>query len=454
MSANHGMVEEAIDLDAGSSSSHDPYVTIVDGGKFAPNAENMRLSSNVDTSAPVASSSSLVSTGSMGSNDLDVSIVESQIKALNISNIPNSENQSYEEKLKHIYHNNLIQPQMPQQRNNPYEVPSANLQGVNSAYVGMEQSPLNPSKFSSDVQPLLQSSGFTPPLYATAAAYMTSVNPYYSNLQTSGMYPPQYVGGYTYNPSPIPPYVAAYSPHGAVPVVVDGATGSNFTPHTPGVSSGASISHGAEMVHANKFIGQYGYPLQPSFGDPMYMQYHQQPFVEGYGFSGNYDQLASRASASAQIGPYDSQKRASNVTYLDDKKLQHQQSGISMDSRRGGLMVPSYFGHPPNMGFVMQYPSSPVPSPVLSGYPEGGTGHPGRRNEIKFSPVSSRNGGVFSGWHGQRAFDSSHDSKIDNFLEELKSGKGRRFELSDIIGHIVEFRQVMSSITSQSIVNC
>ncbi|XP_028773708.1 pumilio homolog 6, chloroplastic [Neltuma alba] len=439
ISVNHGMVEEAIDLDAGSSSSHDPLVTTVDGAKFTANAEDMRLSSTVDTSAHVASSSSFVSTGSMGSNDLDVSVVESQLKALNISNLPNTENQSYEEKLKHIYHNNMIQPQMHQQRNNPYEVPSVNSQGVNGAYVGMEQSALNPSKFSSDVQPLLQSSGFTPPLYATAAAYMTSANPYYANLQASGMYSPQYVGGYTFNPSPIPPYVAAYSPHGAVPVVVDGATGSSFTPHSPAVSSAGSISHGAEMVHASKFLGQFGFPLQPSFGDPMYMQYHQQPLVEGYGFSGNYDQLASRASAGAQVGPLDSQKRASSVAYLDDKKLQHQRSGVNMDSRRGGLMVPSYFGHPPNMGFVMQYPSSPLPSPVLSGYPESGTGHPGRRNEMKFSPVSGRSGGMFSGWQGQRAFDSSHDPKIDNFLEELKSGKGRRFELSDIIGHIVEF---------------
>lgn len=438
ISVNHGIVEEAIDLDAGSSSSHDPLSTTVDGAKFTANAEDMRLSSIVDTSAPIASSSSLVSTGSMGSNDLDVSVVESQLKALNISNLPNSENQSFEEKLKQMFHNNLIQPQTHQQRNNPYEVPSANPQVVNGAYVGIEQSPLNSSKFSSDVQPLLQSSGFTPPLYATAAAYMTSANPYYSNFQASGMYSPQYVGGYTFNPSPIPPYVAAYSPHGAVPVVVDGATGSSFTPHSPGVSSGGSISHGAEMVHANKFIGQFGFPLQPSFGDPMYMQYHQQPFVEGYGFSSNYDQLASRASAGAQIGPFDSQKRPSSVAYLDDKKLHHQRSGVNMDSRRGGLMVPSYFGHPPNMGFVMQYPSSPLTSPVLSGYQEGGTGHPGRRNEMKFSPVSGRSG-VFSGWHGQRAFDSSHDPKIDNFLEELKSGKGRRFELSDIIGHIVEF---------------
>jgi pumilio RNA-binding family len=44
--------------------------------------------------------------------------------------------------------------------------------------------------------------------------------------------------------------------------------------------------------------------------------------------------------------------------------------------------------------------------------------------------------------YGPRSFDSGQDPKIVNFLAELKSGKGRRFELSDIIEHIVEFRQV------------
>ncbi|TKY72739.1 Pumilio-like 6 [Spatholobus suberectus] len=106
------------------------------------------------------------------------------------------------------------------------------------------------------------------------------------------------------------------------------------------------------------------------------------------------------------------------------------------------------------MGFIMQYPNSPLPSPVLSGYPEGSPGLPGVRNEIKLSPASGRNGGIISGWQGQRSFDSAHDPKIVNFLEDLKSGKGRRFELSDIIGHIVEFRQHGSRFIQQKLENC
>ncbi|KAI4344439.1 hypothetical protein L6164_011668 [Bauhinia variegata] len=441
---SHGMPEEAVDLDAGYSSSHDPPVTTLDAAKSSITA---------GTPAPVASSSSLGSTSSMGLTNLDVTMVESQLKAVNISNVPRSESQKYEEKWKHNSQNNLMMHQIHQQQINPCEAPNANSQGLKSAYVSMDQFPHNPSKFS-DVQPLLQSSGFTPPLYATAAAYMASTNPFYSNLQCSGLYSPQYVGGYTFNPPTIPPYVATYPPHAAVPVV-DGAAGSSFTGQTPGVST---ASHGTNMVHANKLVGQFGFPLQPSFADPVYMQYHQQPFGEGYGFSGHFDPLASRASAGSQIGHFEPQKRPNNGSYLDDQKFQHQrsESRTNMNSRRGGLVVPSYFGHSPNTGFVMQYPTSPLPSPLLPGYPEGGTGPVVGRNEMKFSPASGRNAALLSGWQGQRVFDSAYDPKIVNFLEELKSGKGRRFELSDIIGHIVEFSadQHGSRFIQQKLENC
>ena len=198
------------------------------------------------------------------------------------------------------------------------------------------------------------------------------------------------------------------------------------------------------MMHAIKFFGQFGFPLQPSFSDPIYMQYHQQPFVEGYGVSAHL--LAPRASVGGQIGPFDSQKRPNSGAYLDDKKLHNQKTGANLNSNRDGLIHPGYFGHPSNLGFVPQYPSSPLCRPVLSGYPESSPGLLGGRNEMKRSPASGRNGGLLSGWQGQRAFDSAHDPKIAIFLEELKSGKGRRFELSDIIGHIVEFRQVLFSV--------
>ncbi|KAG4942530.1 hypothetical protein JHK85_047176 [Glycine max] len=266
-----GVVDELIGIDTGSSSSHGPPVTTVDAVKPTIGADDIRLSSTVDSPAPVTSSSSLNSTGSMGFNDLHVTIVESQLRALSVSNLPNSESRSYEDKWENSFQNNLMQHQL---QNYPCEVPSTNSQSEKCTHM------------------LVWSSFFTIP---ASSPLMYSL------------------------PTAVPPYIAAYPPHGSVPLV-DGATGSSFTPQAPGVSSTAgNNSHGAEMMHAIKFFGQFGFPLQPSFGDPIFMQYHQQPFAEGYGVSGHL--LAPRASVGGQIGPFDSQKRPSSGAYLDDKKF-------------------------------------------------------------------------------------------------------------------------------------
>ncbi|KAJ7955817.1 Pumilio-like 5 [Quillaja saponaria] len=434
VSLSHGIVEEGVDQDASSSSSNDPPLTGLNTAKSSLGVDDIMIASQ-DEVDPTQSLSSLDRTGITLVNDSNATLIESELKALKLSNLPNFENRNYEEKWKQSSQSNLLQHQ---QQNNVSEVPFSKSQlisqGVNCAFDGMDQFPHNPSKFSADVQPLLQSSGFTQPLYATAA-YMTSANPYYTNMQTTGLYSPEYVGGYAFNPAAIPPYIAAYPPHGAVPVVVDGTTGSSFTTQTrPGVSAGGSIPHGAELVHINKFYGQSGFPLQPSFADPFYMQYQQQPFGEGYGISGQFNSVASRGGTANQIGAFDSRK-GSNTAYLEDHKFQNQRSvgQHSINPRRGELETPNYFGQPANMGILMQqYPTSPIPSPIMQGSSE-------RRNDMRFTPGSGRNAGSFSGWQGQRGFDNTNDPKIVNFLEELKSSKGRRFELSDIIGHIVEF---------------
>ncbi|RVX03745.1 Pumilio-like 5 [Vitis vinifera] len=90
---------------------------------------------------------------------------------------------------------------------------------------------------------------------------------------------------------------------------------------------------------------------------------------------------------------------------------------------------------------MTQFPASPLSSPILPGSPVGGTNHPGRRNEMRFPQGPIRNVGVYSGWQGQRGADNFEDPKKHSFLEELKSNNARKFELSDIAGRTVEFRQ-------------
>ncbi|XWS52250.1 hypothetical protein CRYUN_Cryun11dG0051900 [Craigia yunnanensis] len=390
----------------------------------------------------------------------DVSVIESEMKDLKISTLHfwNSENHKNQEKKRYNYQNRLLQHQgQLQQPSNPFQVQTAKSQstpqGVNGAYIGMDQFIQAPSKFSAEVQPVLQSSDFTPPLYATAAGYMTTPSPFYPNVQARGLHSPQYgVGGYGFNSSAVPPFIT-YPPHGGIPFVFDGSVGPNFNAQVPGVSSGGSIANGADMQHLNKFYGQFGYAVQSSFGDPLYMQFYQQPFEEAYGICGQYDPMGRGGIVGRQNTSFDSQKGFNIAAYPEDQKIQHQRGEGSGNLHSGrGLMNPHYLGDPQNVGILMQYPSASLSSPVMSASQVAGTSVPVGKNEIRFAAGS----GIYPGWQGQRGFESSNDPKIYNFLEELKSGKGRRFELSDIVGHLVEFSadQHGSRFIQQKLENC
>ncbi|KAM5553752.1 hypothetical protein ABKV19_025806 [Rosa sericea] len=412
-----------------SNSLHDLPRANVDEERAADTVLSLNDESS---SSPVAISSSHVYTRSTGVNDAGVSLVESGMKSLNVSNMP--ENQKNQVQWPPSYQNNFLQYQIQQQQINLCQVQNAasqiTPQGAHCTYIGMDHYHPNTSKFAADAQPVLQTSGFAHPLYANAAAYTSATHPYYSNFQAQSFVSPQYVGGYALNPPGFSPYVGGYHPPGAVPVVVEGTVGSSFNTRT----SAGSISPGADVQHISKSYGQPGFPMQTSYSDPMYMQYYQQPFVESYGVSGQYAPLASR-------GGLDLNKASNHAASLDDHKIQHPRNGGpgNLNSQRGPVSA-SYYGSAPNVGVLMQYPTSPLNSPVLP----------------TSSISSGRNTGLYHGWPGHRGFESLHDPKIYNFLEELKSGKGRRFELSDITGHIVEFSadQHGSRFIQQKLENC
>ncbi|KAA8535740.1 hypothetical protein F0562_030758 [Nyssa sinensis] len=490
-SLNHESIEEAVDYDADSSSLHDSSVSTSNVITSTPSADNMGLFSNTDPpTAPISSSSSLDSTEGLpampqvfgrhpnpinvhledevltsGVSDSDVTHIESEMKAVNISGLPNLENHKDQKAQHHSRQNNMMQLQARQPQSHIFDVqgskPQVISQGMDHSYIGMNPFLHGPSNFSSaEVQPILQSSGFTPPLYATAAAYMSSSNLFYPNLQSSGYFSSQYgVGGYALNTTAVPPYVAGYPPHSAVPVAFDGGAGPSFSVRTSGVSSGGVNTHGVDMQHLNKFYGQLGYAVQPSFTDPLHMQYFQQPFGDPYSVSGQCNPFAPRDTAIGnQVRALDLQRGANLAACSTDQKLQHQGGGTlnNLNPRRGGVISPYYFGSPTNTGILMQFATSPVASPVLPGSPVGGASFPGGRNEVRFPPSSGRSAGIYSGWQGQRGFESSNDVNTYSFLEELRSGKGRRFELIDIAGHIVEFSadQHGSRFIQQKLENC
>ncbi|KAK4838894.1 hypothetical protein QYF36_017357 [Acer negundo] len=167
------------------------------------------------------------------------------------------------------------------------------------------------------------------------------------------------------------------------------------------------------------------------------MQYFQHPFGDAYSASVQQSQLASSCVNGALADP-SMQKEPIVAAYRVDQKLQSPTNGglgIS-NQRKGGMTVGSYYGGPPGMGVMAQFPASPIPSPVLPSSPVGGTSHLCWRSEIRLSQGSNRNAGVYSGWQEQRGINIYDDSKRPSFLEELKSSNAQKFELNDIAGRI------------------
>ncbi|KAF5739213.1 pumilio 5 [Tripterygium wilfordii] len=332
-----------------------------------------------------------------------------------------------------------------QQEGNPYlaqGVPAEVIsQELNYSESGEEQNPNSHSTFfPTEVQPSLHSSGLATPLYESP--YMTSGSPVYPNFHQSAFYASQYtVGGYALNSAYLPPLMAGYTSHGAIPIPFDANSGQNFDGQIAGVSSGESFPHAGDLQHLDKFYGQQGFMLQPSFVDPLHMHYFQHPFGDAHGASVQQVRLASGGVTGGQIDPFFLQKESAFPAYINDQKFRPRTNGSPSiyNSGKMGTSIGSYYGGPPSMGLMTQFPASPLSSPVLPSSPVGGINHLGRRNEIRFPQVSTRTSGPYSEYHVQRGLNTFQAPKRHSFLEELKSSNAGKFELSDIAGRIVEF---------------
>ncbi|KAJ0006860.1 hypothetical protein Pint_30791 [Pistacia integerrima] len=130
------------------------------------------------------------------------------------------------------------------------------------------------------------------------------------------------------------------------------------------------------------------------FVNPFQMQYFEHPFGDAYSAS----------------------KEPPSAAYLGDQKL--------LSPPNGSLGIPN----PRKLGISIV----------------GGTSHPGRQNDLRYPQGSYRNTGIYPGWQGQRGVQIFDDPKRHSFLEELKSSNAQKFELWDIVGRIVDFRQCSS----------
>ncbi|XP_042449440.1 pumilio homolog 5-like [Zingiber officinale] len=293
-----------------------------------------------------------------------------------------------------------------------------------------------------EVRPLSQSSSISP-LYVTAMAYGA---PYYHTLQSTSLLPSQFgISGYTLNPSLVPSLVTAYPHHqNVVPVPFENAVGADCNTRVPGVTSGGNDFSGADVQQLYKMYGQLSLPMQPPFTDSLYMPFYQHHSVDAYSTAAavQYEPMISRGNAVGSLqGLYDPQQ-AQGSTYLSDQTFQvtRGSSVSTLNTARGGTVSPTYYGSPTSIGVMMPFSNSPMGSPVFQGPSVAGTSFSGRKNDnIKFPFSSERHTGSLSGWQSQRGHEKFDDPKPFSFLEELKSNKAHRYELSDIVGRVVEF---------------
>ncbi|XP_052174806.1 pumilio homolog 5 isoform X2 [Diospyros lotus] len=347
----------------------------------------------------------------------------------------------------HQSHENNLDQQLPfPQQGLTYQVHGTQAQvisqGLNLPYGGMEKVSHGRTKVSSAELQVFQPPGPRPPLYATTAAYMTSGNPFYPGLHPPGLYAPQYsVGGYAMGSAFLPPFVAGYPSQTGIPMQYDSSSVQSFNGQTAGPSTGEGIPPTGDMQHINKFFRQQGFMMQPSFLDPFQMQYFQHPAEDAYGASSQYGWFPSMSVLGGQqVDAYSSQKEPSIAGYRADQTFHSPSNGsLSIPSpRKGGIGASGYYGSPPTVNVMTQFPASPLGSPLLPGSPVAGASHSGRRTDFRFSQGSSRNAGVYSGWPGERGGNTFSDPKKHSFLEELKSSNARKIDLSDIAGRVVE----------------
>ncbi|KAL0308312.1 UNVERIFIED_CONTAM: Pumilio6, chloroplastic [Sesamum radiatum] len=337
--------------------------------------------------------------------DVDNAHVET-VESVNSFSFSNLDSHKFQKKEQLNRQNNVLQqPAAPQERNTS-QVQGSYSQiiypGTGHAYGSLNQFPSgSASVTTAEVQPILQSSGFTPPLYATAAALMTPSSPYHPNLQTAALLTPHYsLGGYNFNSAVLPSYLAGYPHQGPIPLAYNSAS---FP--ISGVPNGGSV-HAYDLQNLLKFYGQVGVPMQP----PFHMQYFQYSHLD--------HQTHRNAAAVNQVNSYDSKRQAELVGLSNDYKSQYP-NVVGYDNpnlKRENMLSHNSLARPTNAGPLSQFSGASVVSPASQSKPVAGTKFPGGKYNLNLSHSSSGNSIKANG-------QSWSDMSLYSFLEELKSAQ-------------------------------
>jgi pumilio RNA-binding family len=199
-----------------------------------------------------------------------------------------------------------------------------------------------------------------------------------------------------------------------------------------GVASPSDVHVLSRM--GNQIAG--GGALQTPYVDPMYLQYTRTPEYAAAQLAALNDPSVDRNYLGNSYMNLLELQKAYLGSLLSPQKSQY---NVPLGGKSGGSNHHGYYGNPA-YGVGLSYPGSPMAN-SLSSSPVG-SGSPIRHNDLNMHFASGmRNvAGVMGPWH----LDAGNldENFASSLLEEFKNNKTKCFELSEISGHVVEFRYI------------
>lgn len=167
------------------------------------------------------------------------------------------------------------------------------------------------------------------------------------------------------------------------------------------------------------YLGNLESDVHSSLMDPRHIQYLRRTQFGTQAMASPADSLLLRNYTSSSHGDLDAFHRAHLEVLLAQQKQQYEQPLLDQLYALG-----------------MGYPGNPISNPLLPSFGPGSL--PNDRISQITSMMRSSLGGAMGTWNSDIG-DNSNGRYMSSLLDEFKNNKTRSFELSDIVGHIVEF---------------
>ena len=222
---------------------------------------------------------------------------------------------------------------------------------------------------------------------------------------------------------------------------------------SPGMDSrilGGGLASGSDAHSLGRMGNQIaGGALQAPFVDPMYLQYLRTSEYAAAQLAALNDPLVDRNYLGNSYMNLLELQKAYLGSLLSPQKSQY---NVPLGGKSGSSNHHGYYGNPA-YGVGLSYPGVSMANSVVSSSPVG-SGSPIRHNEMnmRFASGMRNLAGVMGPWHVEAG--NMDESFASSLLEEFKSNKTKCFELTEIAGHVVEFRYTFCLLVFRFYILC